>query len=938
MEGMKNMKMCKQANMKTWKYGNVKVVATLVVSIFAYFHTSTFAYSAEVTSAEAREAVAGWATLGDALTGGARFAASGVKDVATYLGADGVGWFHVVSFEGGGFVVTSGDTEIAPILAYSEDGEFVASEENPLWCMLTQDVAGRTKHLEDEDVSAAKNAKNTKSVLRATVGGAASSANASAWARLKAAADKPVARGGYSSQSSVADLRVGPLCATRWYQEGERGDYCYNYYTPFHFACGCVATAFAQVMRYFEWPKAKVAVGDHWYNKFVVTDSLGYGNVNWYFGTDPDSGEVHTLFGNTYGDSGDALFPEGPDFGGPYDWANMPANPSSDGVNDAQRKAIGQLCRDCGISVHTRYRSGASSASGTRIKLRLVDQFGYANAEVARCSPDSSYDPYEDYVNAMLGSFDIGSPCTLGVESSGGGHAIVGDGYGYSDGRLYIHYNFGWGNHSANAWYTPADEGKSSLSVIKHVVYNIWTPEKCAESNLTVVSGRVLSGAGEPITGQAVIATDKKTGATFNATTGDNGIYAFLLPPETAYVVSTALDGLSARATCYAARCKSNAIYEDRDAIGKSYNVGNVSRLDLRLAAQVDEEKWVGESSATKQQTGGWSEDVAYGADGKAYLYGEVAFTPYNASTGNVVTVEAKAQFFEHAKEYAPDAGVQAAVRLGTNGCFQVWTRLRQGYGGQAGNGEQGTGNGWIDVEADGVTPVSGEEYTLRVTFDYNAGTYSVEVNDAGDWTAFKLSTLNSQLSTPSSFPLAAQASRVSSVAFMGETYFTSMNGDCRYEISGFAADEALVLSNNVEVVLNAAKAAWLNSCSGGRDAIVASAATLSRDDFDTAYLLNLDIADSGRSYTFEVTDIDVGEASVSVAVRLTRPGKLEQKINGTLKFYGAATLEEFKTAAAPLGTVTLSDEGGDFSDGDTTTATFPKNGNTFFNAKIEEK
>ena len=172
----------------------------------------------------------------------------------------------------------------------------------------------------------------------------------------------------------------------------------------------------------------------------------------------------------------------------------------------------------------------------------------------------------------------------------------------------------------------------------------------------------------------------------------------------------------------------------------------------------------------------------------------------------------------------------------------------------------------------------------------------------------------------------------------MGETYFTSMNGDCRYEISGFAADEALVLSNNVEVVLNAAKAAWLNSCSGGRDALVASAATLSRDDFDTAYLLNLDIADSGRSYTFEVTDIDVGDASVTVAVTLTRTGKVSQSINGTLKFYGAATLEEFKTAASPLGSVTLSDEGGDFSEGDTTTATFEKDGNTIFNAKIEDK
>ena len=83
-----------------------------------------------------------------------------------------------------------------------------------------------------------------------------------------------------------------------------------------------------------------------------------------------------------------------------------------------------------------------------------------------------------------------------------------------------------------------------------------------------------------------------------------------------------------------------------------------------------------------------------------------------------------------------------------------------------------------------------------------------------------------------------------------------------------------------------------------------------------------------------------MGDTSVTVAVTLTRTGKIEQKINGTLKFYGAATLEEFKTSASPLGTATLSDEGGDFSDGDTTTAEIPLDGETqptFFKATIEE-
>ena len=87
------------------------------------------AVAAEVAADEASEAVRGWAALQEALTGKERFSADGVAKVETYQGRDGRGSFHVVSFKGGGFAVTSGDTEIAPILAYSEDGEFVAGDE-----------------------------------------------------------------------------------------------------------------------------------------------------------------------------------------------------------------------------------------------------------------------------------------------------------------------------------------------------------------------------------------------------------------------------------------------------------------------------------------------------------------------------------------------------------------------------------------------------------------------------------------------------------------------------------------------------------------------------------------------------------------------------------------------------------------------------------------
>ena len=701
----------------------------LVVCVSACLHAFT-AYCAEVSSAEAREAVAGWATLGDALTGGARFDASGVSGVATYTGADGLGRFHVVSFEGGGFAVTSGDTEIAPILAYSESGEFVASEKNPLWCLLTQDVAGRTKKLEEcgnvqvckyENMKTA-NDEVVEEEASAAKGEKEPSANASAWARLRDAAATPakplLKAAGYESEASVSDLRVEPLCRTLWAQREANGELCYNYYTPSSYPCGCIATALAQVMKHFEWPKTKVEVGSHWYVKTVNPPDAAA--ITWRMGVNPKTGESFPGL--------DPVF-TGPEFGGPYDWANMPDDPASvEGLTETQRQAIGQLTRDCGIAVKMKYTPTGSSAYGYIVKNRLVDQFGYANAELIGQTFTA-----DDRKRAMLASFDFGSPCFINItDGTGGGHAIVGDGYGYLADRLYIHFNFGWGDHPSTAWYTPSEDGESSLAIIHSLIYNIWTPEICAETNLTIVSGRVLDAGGEPASGLTVTARNRKTGATFSTISNAKGIYAFLLSPEATYEITAEKDGASAMASRRVGRCVSNPINEfDDGSTSYSYDVGecvaNQPGVDLTLSADAQvPERWLDERAANSCLTGEWSQDVAYGADGKAFLDsgdGQILFAPYNASTGNVVTVETKAQFFAYAKDNSPDVTAQAAVRLGTNGCFQVWCK---------------TGNGWVDVAAEGVTPVSGEEYTIRTTFDYEANTYSVDVKTG--LTGFSLS------------------------------------------------------------------------------------------------------------------------------------------------------------------------------------------------------
>ena len=334
---------------------------------------------------------------------------------------------------------------------------------------------------------------------------------------------------------------------------------------------------------------------------------------------------------------------------------------------------------------------------------------------------------------------------------------------------------------------------------------------------------------------------------------------------------------------------------------------------------------WVDEKADTASLTGQWTSDVVYDEYGLAKLSGSTVFEPYSASTGNVVTIETTLQLIACANS-TPDDSTQAAVRLYTNGCLQVWSQLRDVNDAQV---------GWVDVEADGLVPVSGEEYTVRFTFNYAANAYSVDIAAEGCEFA---SVSEKGDSTMKTFLLASSANCVSCVEINGEANFRSLLGVCKLVALGFAEDDVLVLKNNVEVVLSAAKAAWLNKCAGGdKSAVESAAAGLTEQEFSDAYLLNVDVA-GDRSYSLKVTSVDVSDETVTVGVELTRSDKVGQAINGVLKLYGAETLSAFKDGAdAPISTAVISDE--TFSNGDTATGEFEIDDAAkakFLKAKIE--
>ena len=133
----------------------------------------------EVSGDDALLAAKGWISLKEAL--GEQFSAE-PENVCTYAAKDGKGKYHVVNLKGGGFVVTSADTEIEPILAFSQEGVWSDNEaENALKVMLNIDVAAMTVELRSTaSAGGSPSAATAGGGLRLTAGGSPSSATVTA--------------------------------------------------------------------------------------------------------------------------------------------------------------------------------------------------------------------------------------------------------------------------------------------------------------------------------------------------------------------------------------------------------------------------------------------------------------------------------------------------------------------------------------------------------------------------------------------------------------------------------------------------------------------------------------------------------------------------------------------------------------------------------------
>ena len=241
------------------------------------------------------------------------------------------------------------------------------------------------------------------------------------------------------------DRTVRPLLTTRWNQCRPYNDMCPVAPAsddPFLFyggrACtGCVATAMAQLMNYWKWPKR--GMGSHSYScdvSFFNTETGAFDTRNDNLSADfAQSVYEWELMRDEYLygiDDNNELFVYVIDDNGRY-------VPDFDGTYG---NAVAKLMSDVGISVEMGYGSNGSGDDSYGVYRALYNYFSYlvdyaSRDDIGAMIDDIDYDFLWD--ETLRAKLDAGIPIYYSAQSQKGGHAFVLDGYD-NEGRFHVNW------------------------------------------------------------------------------------------------------------------------------------------------------------------------------------------------------------------------------------------------------------------------------------------------------------------------------------------------------------------------------------------------------------------------------------------------------------------------------------------------------------------
>ncbi|MBO4282797.1 MAG: C10 family peptidase [Bacteroidales bacterium] len=327
--------------------------------------------------------------------------------------------FYAFTFGEHGFVIVSADDRAMPILAYSTTSSLHRESMPAPAHILLKDYQTRIQ----EEASQPQQSRPEV---------------AAQWEML--ASDQPIL-------VQKAAQSVEPLIKTTWNQSPYYNKYC-PYDNEMHSIAvtGCTATAMAQIIRYWEWPKN------------------GYGTCAY----------THFKYGYLKADYGTAN----------YNYSNMPV--ALDQYSSlTEVDAVARLMADCGTGVAMDYSPTGSGAwvlesVGKEYSAEHVlrKYYGYVLTEGTYKYLNGS-----TWLKRVKNDLDNGRPllfCASKLKE--GGHAFICDGY---DDQGLFHFNWGWGGRHDGFYLMDSAYG---FNIYQAAIFGLMPPTKLNSYHLVLFS------------------------------------------------------------------------------------------------------------------------------------------------------------------------------------------------------------------------------------------------------------------------------------------------------------------------------------------------------------------------------------------------------------------------------------------------------------------
>jgi len=327
--------------------------------------------------------------------------------------ANGTVAYYVFNInDNGGFVIVSAEDAGHPIIGIGNTGKYVA----PTGTNNNLDFWMKKRNAEITEM------RNNKVVADAEVNDEWTSYINN---KVPTVNKKPIPH----KATSTFPSNTAYLVQSTWDQQ--YAPYPYNYFCPpntkgstasTQSVTGCVATAMAQIMRFWSYPPKGTGSSSY-------CDCTSGGFTNNY-------GTLAANYAHT------------------YNWSAMVLQPSSTSAVNTSDTDIARVMSDCGTSVQMDYSPNGSGAFVVKIddptncaEVSYPKYFGYNSKIIHGLRANSNLTVWQDTVEKDLNS---GRPVQYyGTDPTNGGHTWVCDGYNSS---AQFHMNWGWSGAS-DAWY-----------------------------------------------------------------------------------------------------------------------------------------------------------------------------------------------------------------------------------------------------------------------------------------------------------------------------------------------------------------------------------------------------------------------------------------------------------------------------------------------------